>query len=268
MRWKQWTATLLVIVGILVAVDIATGTYAIGASFQFAWRVSLFGIAWITRSAVDILALVLRRRAWRLVTMITPIGWGYLGSVFLTEARLKRAITWLDRGRGLREFIRLWWHRLSTWKKFVFVALVITMQVILLPTISQYIILFPVGFMVPVIRGAARRLYSWITDMFLGKLYWNYCGAMHRRAIAWTRSLWLLKTCHGVMRLARLQYLTAWRLWMYDDKYRDQAGELWISFLEPIRLWRSGYLNKYVGRPLFAGKRLAHTSQSTALATT
>ncbi len=267
MHWKRWTVTLLVIVGIIFAIDVATDTYAIGASFQFAWRVTLFGIAWITRSALDILALVLRRRAWRLVTMITPIGWGYLGSVFLSEARLKHAIIWLDHCRGFREHLRLWWHRLPTWKKFAFVAFVITMQIILLPTISQYIILFPVSFMVPVIRGAAQRLYSWITDMFLGKLYWSYCGTMHRRIMTWVRSLWLLKICHGAIRLARLQYLTAWRLWMYDETYRDEAGELWISFLEPIRLWRSGYLNKYVGRPLFAG-RASHTSAPTALTAT
>ena len=56
----------------------------------------------------------------------------------------------------------------------------------------------------------------------------------------------------GAVRLGRMRYLTAWRLWKYDPQYRDPSGELWVSFFEPLRLWNERKLDLYIGRPLLA----------------
>jgi hypothetical protein len=59
-------------------------------------------------------------------------------------------------------------------------------------------------------------------------------------------------------RLLRLRYLSAWRLWRYDPRYRDAARNArHVSFVEPLRLWWRGELDGYVGRPLLAGPRRA-----------
>ena len=68
----------------------------------------------------------------------------------------------------------------------------------------------------------------------------------------------------GGIRLIRMRYLCAWRLWKYDPRYRDLTGELWVSVLEPVRLWKERKLDRYVGRPLFARKQVQRASQSRA----
>jgi hypothetical protein len=60
----------------------------------------------------------------------------------------------------------------------------------------------------------------------------------------------------GATRVWRIRYLCAWRLWKYDQAYRDpKSGKRWVSVVEPMRLWWRGALDRYVGNPLLAGRR-------------
>jgi hypothetical protein len=59
----------------------------------------------------------------------------------------------------------------------------------------------------------------------------------------------------GWVRLARIRYLCAWRLWRYDLRYRcPDTGKHEVSLIEPIRLWWRGKLDSYVGRPLLGSR--------------
>ena len=59
----------------------------------------------------------------------------------------------------------------------------------------------------------------------------------------------------GWVRLARIRYLCAWRLWKYDPRYRrPETGKREVSFIEPMRLWWRGELDEYLGRPLLGSR--------------
>ena len=77
---------------------------------------------------------------------------------------------------------------------------------------------------------------------------------MHRATVARLRHLPPFRQIVGATRLARIRYLCAWRLWKYDPRYRKPDGtEREVSFIEPLRLWWRGELDRYVGHPLLAG---------------
>ncbi len=268
-HWKVWAVTILAVAVVVVLVDVIADTNIIAAPLAAVFRLIVescaiaIRVAWeglirfsilIVRALQTIVPVVLRRRAWRLITMITPIGFGYAGSVFLSEMRVRSLSRLLDKYKAVKEYWKEWWTQLLLWEKLVIVALIIALQVALFPQISEYIVLFPVRFLVPVITGVFRRVYGFFTDLFLIKTYWKYCGPAHRALVRKIRAIRFVRMAHEATSLARLQYLTAWRLWKYDARYRNDAGELWVSFLEPIRLWHRRDLNKYVGRPLLAGK--------------
>lgn len=253
-RVTPLVVTLLIFLAAIVALDQLTGTDAVGASAQVALRFLKYVGVWCVQSFHVIAAAVFRRRVWRFVMLLTPVGFGYFGNIIFSETRMRRAEHLLRRYRSALQAGKEWWHDRSTLEKFLIVFIVIALQAALLPAIAQYIVFFPYRFMIPVVKGAARWFYSRTSDTFVGVLYWKYCGATHWRVMRAVREYWLVKYVHDGLCLLRLQYLTAWRLWKYDEKYRNEAGELWVSFIEPIRLWRRGTLNRYVGRPLFASK--------------
>jgi hypothetical protein len=112
------------------------------------------------------------------------------------------------------------------------------------------LILFPIAFLVPVVR----RIWVRAADIALGSWYWRAFGRTHRAAIARLRAMAGVREVVGAVRLARIRYLRAWRLWRYDPRYRRTAsGKHIISLIEPVRLWWRGELDDYVGRPLLCG---------------
>lgn len=260
LRWTRWLLALCVLVAAVVAVDVATGAYAIGATMRLIWNAFAFALLWAARSAQGVVALIARRRAWRVTSILTAVGFGYMGRVFLSEPRIREAHGWRERFRIATARLRRWWAGLSTGMKFGVVAALILAQLAVLPTAAEYLVLFPVGFMIPVIASGMRKLYSWAGDLVLGSAYWRYCGRAHRAVVRACGRVMPVRAANRAMRLLRLRYLTAWRLWKYDPRYRDESGELWVSFLEPIRLWRKGELDVYIGRPLLSGKRRASES--------
>ena len=163
--------------------------------------------------------------------------------------------------RGIMRLRRRWNSLATTWKCLV-VALLIAAQIALLPVLSQYVLLIPIGFLIPIVANATRRTYAWMADSLIWVTYRRYCGPVHRAAVRKARTLAILRVMRGGVRLIRMRYLCAWRLWKYDPRYRDPTGELWVSVLEPVRLWRERKLDRYVGRPLLAHKQAQHASRS------
>jgi hypothetical protein len=255
---------LALICAALVALSFLTDINTIGATGRFAWNAAIAALLASARGLDTVSAYVLRRRIWRIASFFTTVGLGYSGNVVLTHAQLERAKGWHGTFRKYTIRMRNNWNALGTTWKFLCVAVVITAQIALLPVISQYIVLIPIGFMIPVVANGARRIYAWAADSILGATYRRYFGSTHRAASRRLRTLAPVHGLRGGIRLVRMRYLSAWRLWKYDPQYRDSSGELWVSVFEPIRLWREQKLDLYIGRPLFAGKRAQPACRSRA----
>jgi hypothetical protein len=151
---------------------------------------------------------------------------GYAGSVILNDERL-------------RQRLHLVW-------KLVIVAVLIASQIYL----HVLLIVFPIAFLVPVVR----RLWIQAADLLFGSWYWKTFGRLHRATISALHALPGWHQVFGAMRLWRIRYLCAWRLWKYQPRYRTpEADARMISFAEPLRLWWRGDLDRYIVRPLLAG---------------
>src|SRR5262249_3223575 len=129
--------------------------------------------------------------------------------------------------------------------KIAVAFLVIASQVYL----HAVLIVFPVAFLVPVVR----RVWVQAADIFLGGWYWRTIGPTHRRGVSRLRRTPVMRRAIGGVRVARLRYLCAWRLWRYHPRYRGATAQRRISLIEPVRLWRRGELDTYVGKPLLSG---------------
>jgi hypothetical protein len=174
------------------------------------------------------------------------VGLSYSGGVILSDRGLRRAKGWSGKLRGLLATLRHRWLGLHLAWKLAIVAALIASQVYL----HFLLILFPIAFLVPVVR----RVWVRAADMALGRWYWRLMGRTHRAVVARLRALPGVRAVLGAVRLARIRYLCAWRLWKYDARYRRGAtGERMVSFIEPLRLWWRGELDGYVGRPLLCG---------------
>jgi hypothetical protein len=262
--WRLWALSLALILIVLVALSFLIDVNAIGATGRFAWNAVIAALLTSARGLDTVLAYVLRRRIRRGVSFFTAIGLGYSGHVILTHAQLERAKGWHGIFRKYATRMRNDWRALGTTWKFLCVAVMITTQIALLPVISQYVLLIPIGFMIPIVANAIRRIYAWAADSIFGATYRRYFGSTHRAALRKLRTLAPVHGLRGGVRLIRMRYLAAWRLWKYDPQYRDPSGELWVSVFEPIRLWRERKLDLYIGRPLLAGKRAEHACRSQA----
>jgi hypothetical protein len=253
--WRASLAAFIVLVAVAAVIDVATGINAIAASARIVWNGFVFALLWSARSLQALVALVARRRAWRLTSFLTSVGFGYAGRVFLSAQHSRELLGWRARFRAVVARVRHRWLVLTIGQKFLVVAILIAAQLAFLPAAAQYLVLFPVGFMIrPMVLGV-RKLYSWMGDLIFGKVYWQYCGRAHNAVVHRCERFVPVKAVSGASRRLRLQYLTAWRLWKYQPRYRDESGELWVSVLEPFRLWRGRQLDIYVGHPLLCGGR-------------
>jgi hypothetical protein len=250
-RGRGWYATFLALaLALSVAVDYFTGLDAVAATSRFLWNAT----ALITNGAIRALGgLLLRlargigwRRLARLATITMGVGLSYSGGIFLSERGLRRAKGWTGTLRVILAQIRNRWLGLHLAWKIAIVALLIASQVYL----HFLFILFPIAFLVPVVR----RIWVRAADMALGGWYWRAFGHAHRAVIAHLRATPGVRELLGAVRLVRIRYLRAWRLWRYDPRYRHAATEKHIiSFIEPVRLWWRGELDGYIGRPLLRG---------------
>ena len=178
---------------------------------------------------------------------MTGVGLGYAGSLILSDEKLKQAHDWRGKLKAALTLARNRWQRLHLVWKLGIVALLIASQVYL----HFLLIIFPIAFLVPFVK----RLWIQVVDLLFGGWYWRTFGEVHRAAMAALTSAPGFRHAIGAARLWRIRYLCAWRTWKYDARYRNPEKEQrLVSFGEPLRLWWRGELDRYIGRPLLAGR--------------
>jgi hypothetical protein len=248
-----WYVTFAVLaIGIFVAVGYFTDVDAIAAGARLVWNALAFAVNGVVRLLAGLVGLIARGVGWRrlsrLYGAIAGIGLGYAGGVILSDARVRRAYGWRQKLRAIVTLTRRRWQQLHLAWKLLIVATLIASQLYL----HFLLIVFPIAFLVPVVR----RVWVQAADLLFGRWYWQVFGPMHRATVAWLTHLPPFRQIGGAIRLTRIRYLCAWRLWKYDPRYRKPDGtEREVSFIEPLRLWWRGELDRYVGRPLLAGAR-------------
>lgn len=263
--WKESLGLLVIICGVILAIDIYFETHYIGATARFLWNSLAFVMQSLARTIEASLALLFRQRAKRILTGIfTTVGFVYVSHLILTDKQVRSAHTW-------REWIRLTirvalshvrdqWLRLPLWGKLLVVGIAIYGQVHFIPWMAAFIVLFPIAFLVPIVRSIKQWLVSFfapiIVDSVFGQWYWRRYGVAHRATITKLKTIPGGREIRGLLALIRLQYLTAWRMWKYAPCYQLAKSERRrISLFEPLRLWWCGELNRYVQRPLLSGPR-------------
>jgi hypothetical protein len=250
-RGRGWYATFFALALLLtVAVGHFTGLDAVAATSRFLWNATALITNGTIRAAGGLLLLLARGIGWRrlarLAATTTGVGLSYSGGIFLSERQLRRAKGLTGTLSALLAQTRNRWLGLHLAWKIAIVAPLIASQVYL----HFLFILFPIAFLVPVVR----RIWVRAADMALGSWYWRAFGRTHRAVIARLRRTPGVSEVVGAVRLARIRYLRAWRMWRYDPRYRHAAtGKQIISFIEPVRLFWRGELDGYVGRPLLCG---------------
>jgi len=258
-----WHVTFVALaIAVFLLVGFFTGLDAIGAGVRFLWNALAFAVNGLLRLLAGLVELLARgvglRRLTRLSRALTGIGLGYAGSVILSDAKVRKARGWRQRLKAGVTLARNWWHGLHLAWKIALVLVLIASQIYL----QFLLIVFPIAFLVPVVR----RIWVQAADLLFGSWYWKTCGSWHQAVVARCKDTPPFRQIGGAVRLARIRYLCAWRLWKYDPRYRKPDGsERLVSFIEPARLWRRGELDRYVGRPLLGG-RAREVSQSAATA--
>lgn len=249
---RGWTKSHIFAIALLIAaivfVDIMTGENAIGFTFRFLWGIiARFAIFFIHGFDVFFFA-VLRVRVFQWIGALTVVQIGYIGRVIFNEHQMGKFSTWKDSMKVHAGRLKRLWRATPIVLKIVVVGLLIFGQMALLPRLSEWVILFPMGFMLHGIESLYRRMFGKVANKAIDRVI----GGKHEELV--DRIEWLdrLYTKCG---LWRLKYLTAWRLWKHSPKYRDPVTlKRKKSFIEPIRLfWRNDEsLERYVGKPLFA----------------
>ncbi len=246
-----WFATFAaLVVTAYLTIHYFTGEEAVGAATRFAWNALAFVVNGLIRLFGGLVLILAKgvgvRRVSRLAKLLTGVGLGYAGSVILNDDRLRRARGWRGRLKAAITLARNRWQRLHLFWKLAIVAVLIASQIYL----HFLLIVFPIAFLVPVVR----RLWIQAADLLFGNWYWKTFGRLHRATISALQALPGWHQVFGAMRLWRIRYLCAWRVWKYDPRYRRaEADARMISFAEPLRLWWRGDLDRYIGRPLLAG---------------
>lgn len=254
-----WYVTFAVlVVAAFVVIYYLTGRDAIGAASRFVWNalvlvvngsIRLFGgFALILAKGIGL------RRVSRIATLMTSVGLGYAGSIILSDDKLKRAHGWRGKLKATITLARARWQRLHLVWKLVIVVLLIASQVYL----HVLLIIFPIAFLVPVVR----RLWIQVADLLFGSWYWRTFGRWHRATLSALANTPGWRQAVGAARLWRIRYLCAWRVWRYDPRYRvPESSKRLVSIREPFSLWWRGELDRYVGRPLLAGRRTSPATE-------
>ncbi len=251
-RGKGWYATFaLLVVALFAAIYALTGQDALGAAGRFLWNGLVLVASGAIRLGGGLLELVARGVGWRRLSRVfsgvTAVGLGYAASVVVSDGTVTRARGWRGKLQAAIQRARTMWQDLALVLKLAVVAGLIASQVYL----HNALVLFPIAFLVPVVRGVWVRT----ADLLFGSWYWNTFGGTHRAIVSTLRRLPPVRIAIDGSRLLRLRYLYAWRLWRYDPRYKDPASDMRrVSLLEPLGLWWRGELDGYVGRPLLAGR--------------
>ena len=256
---KGWYATfaLLVIVAFIV-IYYLTGRDALGAAGRFLWNGLVLVVNGLVRLIGSFFELLARGVGWRrmsrLTSVVTDVDLSYAASVVLSDDAVDKARGWRGKLQAATRVARDKWQSLPLVLKLLAVAGLIASQLYL----HFLLVIFPIAFLVPV----ARRLWVRVADLLFGSWYWKTFGDAHRATVGAIRTLPLIRPLAEGLRLFRLRYLYAWRLWRYHPRYRDPTTNTRrVSLIEPLRLWCRGGLDGYVGRPLLSGRRPAEIAR-------
>ncbi|HVX37056.1 MAG TPA: hypothetical protein VHC71_12650 [Hyphomicrobium sp.] len=253
-KGKGWYATFtLLIVAVFVVIYALTGQDAIGAAARFLWNGIVLARNIVVRSAGSLLKFLAQGIGWRRLSRFlsagATVGLGYAASVVVSDRTVEQARSWREKLHAVVISAQHKWHDAPLIAKIIAVVCLIASQIYL----HVFLVIFPIAFLVPTVR----RIWVRAADILFGGWYWKTFGARHRAAVASIRNLSFVRPLFEAARLTRLRYLSAWRLWRYDPRYRDPANNARhvVSLIEPWRLLRRGELDGYIGRPLLAGRR-------------
>jgi hypothetical protein len=252
-KGKGWYATFaLLIIAAFILIYVLTGQDALGAAGRFLWNGLVLVANGLIRLIGTFFELLARGVGWRrmsrLMSVVAGVGLGYAGSVVLSDNAVHKAHGWRGKLHAATDVTRGKWHSLPLVLKLLAVVGLIASQLYL----HFLLIIFPIAFLVPVVR----RLWVRVADLLFGSWYWKTFGGIHRAVVATIRTLPVIRPLAAGVRLMRIRYLYAWRLWRYHPRYRDPATNIrHVSFVEPLRLWWRGELDGYVGRPLLSARR-------------
>jgi hypothetical protein len=248
-----WYVTFVVIAVVAsVGVWSLTGQDALAAAVRFLWNGLALFVNMLARLLGSLVGLLARGVGWRrlsrIANVIGGIGLGYAASVVISEEKVRRARNWRSRLRTMITIARNKWQALPlAWKLFA-VGVLVASQVYL----HSVLILFPIAFLVPVVR----RIWVRVADLAFGSWYWKKFGTRHRSLVSRMQTLPGLRSIIGWGRLTRMRYLTAWRLWRYHPRYRiADSARRQVNFVEPVKLWWRCELDTYIANPLMAGCR-------------
>jgi hypothetical protein len=251
-RGIGWYATLAcLVVASFLGIHYFAGIDALGVAGGLAGKsLPQFGMS-IGRLVGSSLQVLVRGIGWRrlsrTVTTVAGIRLGYAASVVMSDGSVGRAQGWHATLRSRLRTLGARWRRLPLWPKLLVVAALITSEIYL----HFVLILFPIGFLIPV----ARRVFVMASDRLIGTWYWKFFGVLHHTFVARLRGLPGIGQIVEGRRLLRIRYLRAWRLWRHDPRYRDPVtNKRRKSLIEPVRLWWRHELDAYVGRPLLSGR--------------
>jgi hypothetical protein len=250
--WGWYATFALLLIVAYITIYYLTGRDALGASARFVWNGLVIVANGLIRLIGSSLGVLARGFGWRRLSrwssVIAGVGLGYAGSVVLSDNSVRKAVGWRSKLRAAIFVARGKWRNLPLSLKLLVVVILIATQL----SLHSLLIVFPIAFLVPVVR----KLWVRIGNLLVSKWYWKRYGDAHRAAVGVMRTLPVIRPLHEGVRLIRIRYLYAWRLFRYDSRYRDPlTNNRRVSLVEPVRLWWRGELDGYVGHSLLAGRR-------------
>ena len=250
--WGWYATFVLLLIVAYITIYYFTGRDALGASARFLWNgfvVVANGLIRLVGSSLGVLAKSFGwRRLSRWSSVIAGVGLGYAGGVILSDNSVRKAVGWRSKLRAAIFVARGKWRSLPLSLKLLVVVILIASQL----SLHSLLIIFPIAFLVPIVR----KLWVRMGNLLVSKWYWKRYGDAHRATVSVMRTLPVIRPLHEGVRLIRIRYLYAWRLFRYHPRYRDPVtNKRRVSLVEPVRLWWRGELDGYVGHPLLAGRR-------------
>lgn len=229
-----WLKVFALVCVVIIMIDVYTGSTALGAAWRFmvvlleqAWRFTI--VLWERMIAFS--GVIATGRVMKALTALTMgVGLGYLLSG-PTAAR------WYQLRNRLRQhgaYVRKKWHELHFLGKCLVVAGLIVVQVYE----DFWVLLFPVGFMVPALVFAYARAKRFIINYAFGNWYRERYGARQSRIIKTLTHNTKARKVIQPLRFTELLFRCGWRLWRFDPAYRDAHGNR-LEFRGRIKLIRA-----------------------------
>jgi hypothetical protein len=243
--------TIALLIAAIVLVDQMTETNLAGMIANFIWKSFIVAFSIGMRNINVFLGAAIRSRLIQVFLALFSVNLGYLSRAVLNDVWGQRVSSWR---RSLRSNVRKLgkkWKGSPILFKIVVVVLLIFGQIVLLPRWSEWVILFPVGFVIHGIESLYRRIFGKVANKAIDRIVGDKHEELIER-VGWLNKIWRM------LGLVRLRWLTLWRKYIYDRMYRDpKTGKRRRSLKEPIKLLKdSGKpLDKHRGKPLLGGRK-------------